>query len=219
MLRPPRTSTRCGDAPKQPTPMQTVEEMKFIVLACAIGAATAALTLEQLFDAEWQHFKTRHAKAYDNLIIDSFRKKIFMQNSHMIVKHNIRHAKGEISYRLKMNEFGDMSSPFRTRLDKSTAIVVSLDGRRSSLRIDLLPPTRRTNKSGDGCPIAEGPTKADDVSSSSPRERNLANWCKASGEPHSDPSSKTARANSRYVAISPDVISPDVHDIAHPAGF
>lgn len=49
-----------------------------------------------------------------------------MQNSHMIVKHNIRHARGEISYRLKMNEFGDMVSEFlKVLLIQSYYLVLS----------------------------------------------------------------------------------------------
>lgn len=69
-----------------------------------------------LFDSEsylslelyCSYFQALHAKKYDDAIMDTFRKKIFMQNSHMIIKHNIRHAKGEVSYRLRMNQFGDM---------------------------------------------------------------------------------------------------------------
>ncbi|XP_022650879.1 cathepsin L1-like isoform X2 [Varroa destructor] len=74
----------------------------------AVGAAATAVTFDELLDAEWQHFKALHAKKYDDAVMDTFRKKIFMQNSHMIIKHNIRHAKGEVSYRLRMNQFGDM---------------------------------------------------------------------------------------------------------------
>jgi len=80
-----------------------------VVLALlGIGFASASLTLEQLFEAEWQGFKILHAKSYDGPQVESFRKKIFLQNSHLIARHNVRHAKGEVSYRLKMNEFGDM---------------------------------------------------------------------------------------------------------------
>ncbi|XP_003743778.1 cathepsin L1 [Galendromus occidentalis] len=82
--------------------------MKFLILAVLVGAASAALTLEQLFDAEWQNFKVHHNKKYEGSTVEAFRKKIFLQNTHLIARHNIKHAKGETTYKLKMNQFGDM---------------------------------------------------------------------------------------------------------------
>lgn len=82
--------------------------MKYFFVLALVGVASAALTLEQLFDAEWLHFKVHHKKDYEGPTVEAFRKKIFLQNSHMIARHNIRHAKGEVSYNLGMNQFGDM---------------------------------------------------------------------------------------------------------------
>lgn len=33
------------------------EQMKLFILVCALGAASAVFTVEQLFEAEWEHFK------------------------------------------------------------------------------------------------------------------------------------------------------------------
>ena len=34
--------------------------------------------------------------------------KVYLENRHKIANHNIRHAKGEVSYSLAMNHFGDV---------------------------------------------------------------------------------------------------------------
>jgi len=80
--------------------------MKAFLLLVVVGAACAA-TLDDLFEIEWQHFKVKHNKDYPNRV-EPWRKKIFLQNSHMIARHNLLHAKGEVSYHLGMNEFGDL---------------------------------------------------------------------------------------------------------------
>lgn len=61
-----------------------------------------------------EHSKVHHNKKYDGSTVEAFRKKIFLQNTHLIARHNVKHAKGEISYNLKMNQFGDMVSAKRT---------------------------------------------------------------------------------------------------------
>lgn len=82
--------------------------MKFFLFVCVVASVSAASTRSHWIEAEWRHFKARHNKVYETPSVDVLRKEIYMQNSHMIARHNIRHARGEVSYRLKMNQFGDM---------------------------------------------------------------------------------------------------------------
>ncbi|KAK3850981.1 hypothetical protein Pcinc_042341 [Petrolisthes cinctipes] len=57
---------------------------------------------------EWEAFKLEHGKRYHNHVEDSLRMKIFVENKHKIAEHNQLHSRGHKSYRLKMNQFGDM---------------------------------------------------------------------------------------------------------------
>ncbi|CAN7951091.1 unnamed protein product, partial [Ixodes pacificus] len=47
-------------------------------------------------------------KSYLSETEEVFRLKIYMENRHKIAKHNEKYARGEVSYSLAMNEFGDM---------------------------------------------------------------------------------------------------------------
>lgn len=42
---------------------------------------------------------------------EKLRMQIFMENQLKIVKYNKRYGKGEVSYKLAMNKFGDLSHP------------------------------------------------------------------------------------------------------------
>lgn len=52
-------------------------------------------------------------KEYNSVIEESFRMKIYMENKHKIMKHNQLYEKNEVSYKLGMNEFGDMVNLLR----------------------------------------------------------------------------------------------------------
>ena len=81
-----------------------------LILAATVAIATAAsvLTYQEVFEEEWEAFKLRHGKQYDNTQEESFRKKVFMENKRMIAKHNQRAANGLHSYEVAMNKYGDM---------------------------------------------------------------------------------------------------------------
>lgn len=49
-----------------------------------------------------------HNKVYKNDIEERFRMKIFMDNKHKIAKHNGNYEMKKVSYKLKMNKYGDM---------------------------------------------------------------------------------------------------------------
>ena len=47
---------------------------------------------------------------YKNDVEERFRMKIFMDNKHKIAKHNGNYEMKKVSYKLKMNKYGDMVS-------------------------------------------------------------------------------------------------------------
>lgn len=50
----------------------------------------------------------RYGKTYGSKAVEAKRREIYIDNSRMIVAHNARYDRSEVSYRLKMNQFGDM---------------------------------------------------------------------------------------------------------------
>jgi len=73
-----------------------------------IIATTQAATYKQLFSAEWGSFKATHSKSYKDELEEKFRMKIYIENKLKVDLHNSKSAKGNSSYLLKMNKYGDM---------------------------------------------------------------------------------------------------------------
>ena len=65
------------------------------------------LTNKIYFQITWKLF---HGKNYSNHVEDKFRLKIFMENKAKIAKHNAAAHRGDKSYFLKMNNYGDLVS-------------------------------------------------------------------------------------------------------------
>ena len=86
-----------------------VRVMRFLAIISFLLASAYAVDLyEILFAKEWQSWKTFHGKSYDSHQEETFRMKVFVENSRLIAKHNSEFARGLHSYTLKMNMFGDM---------------------------------------------------------------------------------------------------------------
>ncbi|XP_060831397.1 cathepsin L [Bombus pascuorum] len=80
----------------------------FLLLIVAILATAQAISFFELVNQEWTTFKMKHNKVYKNDIEERFRMKIFMDNKHKIAKHNGNYEMKKVSYKLKMNKYGDM---------------------------------------------------------------------------------------------------------------
>ncbi|XP_046912645.2 cathepsin L [Dermatophagoides farinae] len=65
------------------------------------------LSYRELFQQEWNTYKDYHRKSYD-ANEDEFRFRVFMENKHLIAKHNQKAARGEKNYTLSLNEFVDL---------------------------------------------------------------------------------------------------------------
>ena len=80
----------------------------FLFLIVAVLATAQAISFFELVNQEWTTFKMEHNKVYKNDIEERFRMKIFMDNKHKIAKHNGNYEMKKVSYKLKMNKYGDM---------------------------------------------------------------------------------------------------------------
>ncbi|XP_043604486.1 cathepsin L [Bombus pyrosoma] len=80
----------------------------FLLLIVAVFATAQAVSFFELVNQEWTTFKMEHNKIYKNDVEERFRMKIFMDNKHKIAKHNGNYEMKKVSYKLKMNKYGDM---------------------------------------------------------------------------------------------------------------
>ncbi|KZS03727.1 Cathepsin L [Daphnia magna] len=77
-----------------------------ILLSISLGMVTA-VSVNKLFADEWNLFKNIHSKSYTEFE-EKFRQKVYMENRHKIARHNARFHKGEVSFTMEMNHFGDL---------------------------------------------------------------------------------------------------------------
>lgn len=83
--------------------------MKLCALLFVVALpAIFAFTSNDVMKEEFEQFKLAHDKKYESEVEESFRMKIFLDNRHKIAKHNQRYERGEVSYKLGMNHFGDL---------------------------------------------------------------------------------------------------------------
>ena len=84
--------------------------MKCLLLLIAVIAYANAVTYLNVKVEEWKTFKMMHSKSYADRAEESRRYKIYMENCHLIAKHNQKYATNEVSYKMGINEFTDMTS-------------------------------------------------------------------------------------------------------------
>merc|ERR1712179_235576 len=88
----------------------THSAMKFLALSVILALAvtlSSGFSVEHALHQEWSLFKITHGKTYA-AAEEELRMTIYLQNRDMIAAHNARFKKGEVSYSMKMNQFGDM---------------------------------------------------------------------------------------------------------------
>lgn len=78
------------------------------VLVCCVYASYGRLS-ELFLEKEWEEFKQIHNKVYSKQE-ENRRRLIWLKNIDKITEHNMEADNGHHSYRLGMNEFGDMTS-------------------------------------------------------------------------------------------------------------
>uniref|UniRef100_A0A224XFN1 Putative cathepsin l-like proteinase n=1 Tax=Panstrongylus lignarius TaxID=156445 RepID=A0A224XFN1_9HEMI len=63
-----------------------------------------------IWNQEWHVFKAIHGKSYNYPSEEQFRMNLYMENKKKIEEHNRAYENGEVSFRMKMNQFGDLMS-------------------------------------------------------------------------------------------------------------
>ncbi|XP_065576417.1 procathepsin L-like [Artemia franciscana] len=93
---------------KQITLKYLLTAVLIFFLAAVFLQFSNALSQSNLLADEWHLFKARYKKEYPSQLEEEYRMKIFFENKHKIAKHNILYDKGEKSYQVAMNQFGDL---------------------------------------------------------------------------------------------------------------
>nr|XP_045614372.1 procathepsin L-like isoform X2 [Procambarus clarkii] len=82
--------------------------MKATLVVMVVVEAAAAVSIVSLAQDEWDLFKLEQKKQYNNTVEDNFRMKIFLDNKHRVMEHNKLYAQNLTSFKLEVNQFGDM---------------------------------------------------------------------------------------------------------------
>lgn len=88
--------------------MHLVKSPLLGVLVLTLASSAAAVALFSVVLDEWEDFKLEHGKSYDSETEEEFRRKAWMDNKYFIAHHNKKYYNGLVSFKLKMNNFGDM---------------------------------------------------------------------------------------------------------------
>lgn len=80
---------------------------RLYLISYLVAAATAA-NYQDDYRTQWEAFKSIHSKTYQSSEEELLRFKIFAENSRLIANHNAKYVKGLVSFKLGMNQFGDL---------------------------------------------------------------------------------------------------------------
>ena len=84
--------------------------MKFVILAILLSFINLSFSFTaQQLATRWTSYKATNKRRYSNRLEEALRFQIFKANLEFIEKHNAKADAGEVSYRLAMNQFGDMT--------------------------------------------------------------------------------------------------------------
>ncbi|MCE2196848.1 hypothetical protein GQ599_09965, partial [Streptococcus thermophilus] len=72
------------------------------LLLCGVALAAAS--------PSWDTFKAQYGRKYVDLEEELFRKQLFTENQQKIEEFNKRFENGEVTFTVKMNQFGDMTT-------------------------------------------------------------------------------------------------------------
>ncbi|KAG7153879.1 Digestive cysteine proteinase 3-like 4 [Homarus americanus] len=69
---------------------------------CGLALATAS--------PSWEHFKAQHGRKYVDAEEELFRQRVFQKNEQFIEDFNKKFERGEVTFNVAMNQFGDMTN-------------------------------------------------------------------------------------------------------------
>ncbi|CAF1503276.1 unnamed protein product [Adineta ricciae] len=92
--------------------------MKSIIILCFLLVNTHCASIpDQYLDDEWNLFKHTYEKQYNSIEEEVMRRNVWEINLAKIYEHNHKADRGHYTYRLGMNQFGDMThKEFQTKL-------------------------------------------------------------------------------------------------------
>ncbi|KAJ9573440.1 hypothetical protein L9F63_009168, partial [Diploptera punctata] len=70
--------------------------------------ACYCVSIQNVFNSEWNLFKLQYGKNYETAVEEEFRKQVFLENKYKIEKHNAGYELGLFTYKLGINKFSDM---------------------------------------------------------------------------------------------------------------
>ncbi|KAK8719512.1 hypothetical protein OTU49_014017, partial [Cherax quadricarinatus] len=76
--------------------------MKVVLLLCGLALAAAHPT--------WEEFKAIHERKYVDAEEENYRRSVFDHNLQLVKDHNAKHERGEVTFTLAMNKFGDLTN-------------------------------------------------------------------------------------------------------------
>ena len=88
--------------------------MKIILIFALISltlAQNSNNTSENAFN-DWHQFQLKFNKTYNSIAEEYKRRKIYQDNLQYIKNHNQQAARGRFTFRLSMNQLGDLASSF-----------------------------------------------------------------------------------------------------------
>jgi len=109
-------------------------KIQVLFLLCLAGTALS-VSFYETFTEEWGAWKLLHGKNYSSSVEEKFRMKIFLENKAKIARHNQRALKGQETFFMSMNHFGDLLHH---------EVVSSLNGYKMALKNSPKKPLRGT---------------------------------------------------------------------------
>jgi len=82
--------------------------MKYLLLIAIAVSTSSGIFLQDVAQEEWNHFKLKYSKKYNDLLEDRFRQKIFLENKLEIARHNQMYERGEVAFKLGLNKYADL---------------------------------------------------------------------------------------------------------------
>lgn len=113
--------------------------MKYLlILAVSVVATQANLFVDQ----QWLEFKSTHGKQYKNVVEESARFNIFLQNLERIEEHNKKYERGESTFEMGVTPFADLTAEEfmeRMNLKKQLRLSANLEDNNIDLKTYVAP--------------------------------------------------------------------------------
>ncbi|NXP48440.1 CATL1 protein, partial [Heliornis fulica] len=80
-----------------------------VPLGLLLGLLGSAMALDPALQEAWEGWKSLHAKEYHGLEVEAARREVWEKNLCRIQHHNLEESRGQHTFRLAMNHYGDLT--------------------------------------------------------------------------------------------------------------